>query len=78
MVIYSSLTYTANMFTKLIEIWETFLMQLDTEEGETFIPPAGVVASPTSDQTSHDKEHQNTQDDDESESRRADEADLHA
>lgn len=21
-------------------------MQLDTEEGETFIPPAGVVASP--------------------------------
>ncbi|KAF2131968.1 glycoside hydrolase family 43 protein [Dothidotthia symphoricarpi CBS 119687] len=32
---------------ELIEIWETFLMQLDTEEGETFIPPAGVVASPT-------------------------------
>jgi sorting nexin-1/2 len=28
----------------LIEIWETFLMQLDTEDGETFIPPAGVVA----------------------------------
>jgi sorting nexin-1/2 len=29
----------------LIEIWETFLMQLDTEEDETFVPPAGVVAS---------------------------------
>lgn len=23
-------------------------MQLDTEEGETFVPPAGIVASPTS------------------------------
>lgn len=22
-------------------------MQLDTEDGETFVPPAGVVASPT-------------------------------
>lgn len=22
-------------------------MQLDTEEGETFVPPAGVVASPS-------------------------------
>ena len=31
---------------QLIEIWETFLMQLDTEEGETFVPPAGIVASP--------------------------------
>ncbi|KAF2279531.1 vacuolar protein sorting-associated protein-like protein vps5 [Westerdykella ornata] len=31
---------------ELIEIWETFLMQLDTDEGETFVPPAGVVASP--------------------------------
>lgn len=25
-------------------------MQLDTEDGETFIPPAGVVASPTTEQ----------------------------
>ena len=25
-------------------------MQLDTEEGETFVPPAGVVASPTAEQ----------------------------
>lgn len=25
-------------------------MQLDTEEGETFVPPAGVVASPTPEQ----------------------------
>ncbi|KAF2007477.1 Vps5-domain-containing protein [Amniculicola lignicola CBS 123094] len=33
---------------ELIEIWETFLMQLDTEDGE-YIPPAGVVASPTAD-----------------------------
>ena len=32
---------------QLIEIWETFLMQLDTEDGDTFVPPAGVVASPT-------------------------------
>lgn len=24
-------------------------MQLDTEDGETFVPPAGVVASPTAD-----------------------------
>jgi sorting nexin-1/2 len=32
---------------QLIEIWETFLMQLDTEDGETFVPPAGVVASPS-------------------------------
>lgn len=26
-------------------------MQLDTEDGETFVPPAGVVASPTSENT---------------------------
>lgn len=25
-------------------------MQLDTEDGETFVPPAGVVASPTTEQ----------------------------
>lgn len=25
-------------------------MQLDTEDGETFVPPAGVVASPTAEQ----------------------------
>jgi sorting nexin-1/2 len=25
-------------------------MQLDTEDGETFVPPAGVVASPTLEQ----------------------------
>ncbi|KAF1947255.1 beta-xylosidase [Clathrospora elynae] len=36
---------------ELIEIWETFLMQLDTDEGEAFLPPAGVVASPKPDQT---------------------------
>ncbi|KAJ4358198.1 Vacuolar protein sorting-associated protein vps5 [Didymosphaeria variabile] len=36
---------------ELIEIWETFLMQLDTEDGDTFVPPAGVVASPNSEQT---------------------------
>lgn len=35
---------------QLIEIWETFLMQLDTEDGDTFVPPAGVVASPNSEQ----------------------------
>lgn len=27
-------------------------MQLDTDEGDTFVPPAGVVASPNADQTS--------------------------
>ncbi|KAF2462592.1 Vps5-domain-containing protein [Lindgomyces ingoldianus] len=32
---------------ELIEIWETFLMQMDLEDGETFVPPAGVVALPT-------------------------------
>ena len=35
---------------KLIEIWETFLMQLDSDDGDTFVPPAGVVASPNSEQ----------------------------
>lgn len=25
-------------------------MQLDTEDGETFVPPAGVMASPTAEQ----------------------------
>jgi hypothetical protein len=30
-------------------------MQLDTDEGDTFVPPAGVVASANADQTtSHD------------------------
>ncbi|KAF2643430.1 vacuolar protein sorting-associated protein-like protein vps5 [Massarina eburnea CBS 473.64] len=37
---------------ELIEIWETFLMQLDTEDGDAFVPPAGIVASPTSEQPS--------------------------
>jgi sorting nexin-1/2 len=31
-------------------------MQLDTEEGETFIPPAGVVAPSTGDQSGHNEE----------------------
>ncbi|PVI06571.1 vacuolar protein sorting-associated protein-like protein vps5 [Periconia macrospinosa] len=41
---------------ELIEIWETFLMQLDSED-DTFVPPAGVVASPTGEQqaTLHDR-----------------------
>jgi len=26
-------------------------MQLDTDEGDTFVPPAGVVAAPVADQT---------------------------
>ncbi|KAH4905022.1 hypothetical protein HBI80_095960 [Parastagonospora nodorum] len=50
---------------ELIEIWETFLMQLDTEDGETFVPPAGVVASPSEhteerndSQAQHDAEDQ--------------------
>lgn len=37
-------------FPQLIEIWETYLMQLDAEDDENFglaSPPAGVVASPT-------------------------------
>lgn len=32
---------------ELIEIWETFLMQLEAEDGDSFVPPAGVVASPS-------------------------------
>ncbi|KAF2741903.1 Vps5-domain-containing protein [Sporormia fimetaria CBS 119925] len=36
----------ANIHLQLIEMWETFLMQLDAED-ESFVPPAGVVASPT-------------------------------
>ncbi|KAH8719366.1 vacuolar protein sorting-associated protein-like protein vps5 [Phaeosphaeriaceae sp. PMI808] len=43
---------------ELIEIWETFLMQLDTEEGEAFVPPAGVVASPTAEQTDENNNSQ--------------------
>lgn len=34
------------MCDQLIEIWETFLMQLDTEDGDAFVLPAGIVASP--------------------------------
>ncbi|KAF1913558.1 vacuolar protein sorting-associated protein-like protein vps5 [Ampelomyces quisqualis] len=45
---------------ELIEIWETFLMQLDTEEGETFIPPAGLVVSPTADQAAPTDEQNNS------------------
>lgn len=48
--------------SQLIEIWETFLMQLDTEEGETFIPPAGVVASPDADTASSANERTDVQD----------------
>ncbi|EDU50279.1 beta-xylosidase [Pyrenophora tritici-repentis Pt-1C-BFP] len=38
---------------ELIEIWETFLMQLDTDEGDTFVPPAGVVAAPDTEPTTN-------------------------
>ncbi|KAI8937588.1 hypothetical protein NX059_005302 [Plenodomus lindquistii] len=41
---------------ELIEIWETFLMQLDTEEGETFIPPAGVIAADKADNNTSKQE----------------------
>lgn len=30
-------------------------MQLDTEDGDTFVPPAGVVASPSSTPTTEDR-----------------------
>jgi hypothetical protein len=36
-------------------------MQLDTEEGETFIPPAGVVAPSTADQSGHADERDGSQ-----------------
>jgi sorting nexin-1/2 len=36
-------------------------MQLDTEEGETFIPPAGVVAPSTGDQSGHNEERHDSQ-----------------
>ncbi|KAH9868228.1 hypothetical protein J1614_007300 [Plenodomus biglobosus] len=41
---------------ELIEIWETFLMQLDTEEGETFVPPAGVIAADKTDNNASNDE----------------------
>ncbi|KAF2856550.1 vacuolar protein sorting-associated protein-like protein vps5 [Plenodomus tracheiphilus IPT5] len=41
---------------ELIEIWETFLMQLDTEEGETFVPPAGVIAADATDNNASNEE----------------------
>ena len=64
---------------QLIEIWETFLMQLDTEDGETFVPPAGVVASPTAEQPSRDNEHgNNSHEADESESRDVEDSDIRA
>lgn len=40
-------------------------MQLDTEEGETFIPPAGVVASPTPEQRESSNGRANTQEEEE-------------
>ncbi|KAJ6197015.1 beta-xylosidase [Bipolaris maydis] len=47
---------------ELIEIWETFLMQLDTDEGEGFSLPAGVIASSTTDQASnHAPAHQDSE-----------------
>jgi len=45
-------------------------MQLDTEDGETFVPPAGVVASPTTEQ--HESANGQTAQDDEDERPRAD------
>lgn len=36
-------------------------MQLDTEEGETFVPPAGVVASPTTEQHETSNGHADAQ-----------------
>jgi sorting nexin-1/2 len=36
-------------------------MQLDTEDGETFVPPAGVVASPTNDQSDATEQHNDSQ-----------------
>ncbi|KAH7381652.1 Vps5 C terminal like-domain-containing protein [Pyrenochaeta sp. MPI-SDFR-AT-0127] len=53
---------------ELIEIWETFLMQLDTEEGEIFVPPAGVVASPNAETAN---ERADIQDSEDSETRNA-------
>jgi sorting nexin-1/2 len=58
---------------QLIEIWETFLMQLDTDEGETFIPPAGVVASPSTEHASSPPNPDN-QDSESSDARAAAEA----
>ena len=44
-------------------------MQLDTEEGQTFVPPAGVVASPVAEQTSATQERTDSHDSDDSETR---------
>ncbi|KAF2021607.1 Vps5-domain-containing protein [Aaosphaeria arxii CBS 175.79] len=46
---------------ELIEIWETFLMQLDTEDGETFIPPAGVVVAPLAEDSASQGERPSSQ-----------------
>ena len=40
-------------------------MQLDTEEGETFVPPAGVVASPITEQHESSNGRSNAQEEEE-------------
>jgi sorting nexin-1/2 len=41
---------------ELIEIWETFLMQLDSDGGDFFPPPAGVVAPSNADESASSHE----------------------
>lgn len=36
-------------------------MQLDTDEGEAFVPPAGIVAAPSADQSAQSEERPDTQ-----------------
>ena len=40
-------------------------MQLDSEEGENFVPPAGVVASPTTEQHESSNGRSNAQEEEE-------------
>jgi sorting nexin-1/2 len=49
-------------------------MQLDTEDGETFIPPAGIVASPSSEPAQSATDPAEPQDSENSDARAAAEA----
>ena len=44
-------------------------MQLDTEEGESFVPPAGIVAAAKAENDTPDKAHANNSDLGEAEAR---------
>lgn len=53
---------------QLIEIWETFLMQLDAED-ENFVPPAGVVAANNAEPNTSQEDNANKSDPEDAETR---------